>query len=65
MKNKKKINDEFWNTLDGWLSEGADKGSLSELFLGVGTKLQQDIKGKKEGKEVSLTFVESIADAEK
>ena len=49
MKNKKEINDEFWNTLDGWLSEGADKGSLSELFLGVGTQLQQDLKGKKAG----------------
>ena len=65
MKSKKEINDEFWNTLDGWLSEGADKGSLSELFLGVGTKLQQDLKGKNEGKEVSLNYVESIADAEK
>ena len=39
MKNKKEINEEFWNKLDGWLSEGADKGMLSELFLGVGTQL--------------------------
>ena len=61
MKNKKEINDEFWNTLDGWLSEGADKGSLSELFLGVGTKLQQDLKGKKAGKEVTLEYVGAIS----
>ena len=60
MINKKEINDEFWNTLDGWLSEGADKGSLSELFLGVGTQLQQDLKGKKAGKEVALEYIEAI-----
>ena len=65
MKKELNINEIFWKTLDGWLSEGADKGSLSELFLGVGTKLQQDLKGKNEGKEVSLNYVESIADAEK
>ena len=29
MEIKKEINEEFWNTFDGWLSEGADKGSLS------------------------------------
>ena len=61
MKNKKEINDEFWNTLDGWLSEGADKGSLSELFLGVGTQLQQDLKGKKAGKQVALEYVGTIS----
>ena len=61
MKNKKEINEEFWNTLDGWLSEGADKGVLSELFLGVGTQIQQDLKGKKVGKEVSLEYVGAIS----
>ena len=60
MKSKKEINEEFWNTLDGWLSEGADKGSLSELFLGVGTQLQQDLKGNKAGKEVALEYVGAI-----
>ena len=48
MKNKKEINEEFWNTLDGWLSEGADKESLSELFLSVGILLQQNLNGKKD-----------------
>ena len=61
MINKKDINEEFWNTLDGWLSEGADKGSLSELFLGVGTQLQQDLKGNKAGREVALEYVMAIA----
>tara|TARA_Y100000590_G_scaffold466191_1_gene640791 strand:+ start:557 stop:748 length:192 start_codon:yes stop_codon:yes gene_type:complete len=61
MINKKDINEEFWNTLDGWLSEGADKGVLSELFLGVGTQIQQDLKGKKTGKEVALEYVEAIS----
>ena len=61
MINKKEINDEFWNTLDGWLSEGADKGILSELFLGVGTQLQQDLKGKRAGKEVALEYVEAMS----
>ena len=60
MKNKKEINEEFWNKLDGWLSEGADKGILSELFLGVGTQIQQDLKGKKAGKEVALEYIEAI-----
>ena len=60
MKDKKEIIEEFWNTLDGWLSEGADKGSLSELFLGVGTQLQQDLKGNKAGKEVALEYVKAI-----
>ena len=60
MKNKKEISEEFWNTLDGWLSEGVDKGILSELFLGVGTQLQQDLKGKKAGKEVALEYIEAI-----
>ena len=50
MKNKKEINEEFWNTFDGWLSEGADKENLSELFLSVGTLLQQELKNKKTGK---------------
>ena len=49
MKNKKETNEEFWNTFDGWLSEGADKESLSELFLIVGTLLRQELKGKKIG----------------
>ena len=61
MKSKKEINEEFWNTLDGWLSEGADKGMLSELFLGVGTQLQQDLKGKRAGKEVALEYVGAIS----
>ena len=60
MKNKKEINEVFWNTLDRWLSEGVDKGILSELFLGVGTQLQQDLKGKKAGKEVALEYIEAI-----
>ena len=50
MKNKKEINEEFWNTLDGWLSEGADKESLGELFLSVGSLLQQELKDKNTGK---------------
>ena len=50
MKNKIEINEEFWNTLDGWLSEDVDKESLSELFLVVGTILQQELKDKKTGK---------------
>ena len=61
MINKKEINEEFWNTLDGWLAEGADKGVLSELCLGVGTQLQQDLKGKRAGKEVALEYVEAIS----
>ena len=60
MKNKKEINEEFWNKLDVWLSEEADKGILSELFLSVGTRLQQDLKGKKAGKEVALEYIEAI-----
>ena len=61
MKNKKEIYEEFWITLDGWLSEGVDKGCLSELFLGVGTQLQQDLKGRKAGKEVALEYVEAVS----
>ena len=61
MKNKKEINEEFWNKLDEWLSEGVDRGILSELFLGVGTKLQQDLKGKRAGKDVALEYVEAIS----
>ena len=60
MKNKKEIYEEFWISLDGWLSEGVDKGSLSELFLGVGTQLQQDLKGRKAGKEIALEYVGAI-----
>ena len=60
MKSKKEINEEFWDTLDEWLSEGADKGILSELFLGVGTQLQQDLKGKKAGKGVALEYVRAV-----
>tara|TARA_B100001750_G_C15516872_1_gene607950 strand:- start:3510 stop:3707 length:198 start_codon:yes stop_codon:yes gene_type:complete len=63
MKNKKEINEEFWNTLDGWLSEGADKESLSELFLSVGILLQQNLNGKKRCKEVTLKYVEAISDS--
>ena len=55
------MQEKYWKTLDTWLSEGADKGSLSELFLGVGTKLQQDLKGKKAGKEVTLEYVGAIS----
>ena len=61
MKNKKEINEEFWNKLDEWLSEGTDRGILSELFLAVGTQLQQDLKGKKAGREVALEYVMAIA----
>ena len=61
MKNKKEIKEEFWDTFDEWLSEGADKGILSELFLAVGTQLQQDLKGKKAGREVALEYVMAIA----
>ena len=57
MKSKKEINEEFWNTLDGWLSEGVDRGSLSELFLGVGTQLQQDLKGKELGKKFANEYI--------
>ena len=34
----------------GGLSEGADKESLSELFLSVGSLLKQELKDKKTGK---------------
>ena len=55
------INEDFWNTLDRWLSEEADEGTLSELFLSVGTQLQQDLKGKRAGKEVALEYVGAIS----
>ena len=60
MNKELNINEDFWNTLDRWLSEEADKEILSELFLSVGTQLQQDLKGKKAGKEVALEYIEAI-----
>ena len=59
------INEDFWNTLDRWLSEEADEGTLSELFLSVGTQLQQDINGKDFGKVRALDYVKAMADIEK
>ena len=53
--------EDFWNTLDKWLSEEADKEILSELFLSVGTQLQQDINGKDFGKVRALDYVKAIA----
>ena len=46
MNKELNINEVFWKTLDGWLSEEVDKETLSELFLTVGTQLQKDINGK-------------------
>tara|TARA_Y100000590_G_C15554594_1_gene952305 strand:- start:41 stop:229 length:189 start_codon:yes stop_codon:yes gene_type:complete len=51
------IEKEFWETLDKWLSEEVDKELLSQLFLGVGTFLQQELKGKKEGKRFASEYV--------
>tara|TARA_B100001750_G_scaffold100305_1_gene79393 strand:- start:612 stop:812 length:201 start_codon:yes stop_codon:yes gene_type:complete len=58
----KSMEEKYWKTLDRWLSEGVDKGTLSEFCLGVGTMLQQDLKGTQEGKEVALEYVKAISD---
>ena len=61
MKKELNINEDFWNTLDKWLSEEVDKETLSELFLSVGTQLQQDINGEDFGKVRALDYVKAIA----
>ena len=57
----KNMEEKYWKTLDRWLSEGADKGTLSEFCLSVGTLLQQDLKGKAAGREIALQYVKSIS----
>ena len=56
-KKELNINEDFWNTLDKWLSEEVDKETLSELFLTVGTQLQKDINGKDFGVARALDYV--------
>tara|TARA_Y100000590_G_scaffold399780_1_gene483353 strand:+ start:516 stop:701 length:186 start_codon:yes stop_codon:yes gene_type:complete len=51
------IKEDFWNTLDRWLSEEVDKEALSELFLTVGTQLQKDINGKDFGVARAINYV--------
>ena len=65
MNKELNINEVFWKTLDGWLSEEVDKETLSELFLTVGTQLQKDINGKDFGKVRALDYVKAIANLEK
>ena len=57
MTKKNNIKEDFWNTLDRWLSEEVDKETLSELFLTVGTQLQKDINGKDFGVAKALDYV--------
>ena len=61
MHYNKYMEEKYWKTLDRWLSEGADKGTLSEFCLSVGTLLQQDLKGKEAGREIALEYVNSIS----
>ena len=56
------MEEKYWETLDKWLSEGTDKGTLSEFCLSVGTLLQQDMKGKETGREITLEYVKSISE---
>ena len=60
MNKELNINEVFWKTLDGWLSEEVDKETLSELFLTVGTQLQKDINGKDFGVARALNYVKRI-----
>ena len=57
MNKELNINEVFWKTLDGWLSEEVDKETLSELFLTVGTQLQKEINGKDFGVARALDYV--------
>ena len=64
MTNKQlNINEDFWRTLDQWLSEEVDKETLSELFLTVGTQLQKDINGKDFGVARALDYVKRVKQA--
>jgi len=55
--NKFNIENDFWNTLDSWLSKDVDKVRLSELFISAGTFMIQEIAGEEVGRKLVVEHI--------